>query len=139
MSMAPRPGARAGRRSWPAAVGVSAPPSDSDKISAERHGSGFHVVGGQFDTVWQEGAYLLHPGTTGGRKPSAEPSTGDDSEITRQAISYGSSRGSYRCRTMPLNQFLKEGETSAPDARQRPTFPHKALGRLHRQRRARNI
>jgi hypothetical protein len=36
MSMAPRPGARAGRRSWPAAVGVSAPPSDSDKISAER-------------------------------------------------------------------------------------------------------
>ena len=75
-----------------------------------RHGSGFHVVGGQSDTVWQEGAYLLHPGTTGGRKPSAEPSTGDDSEIPRQAISYGSSRGSYRCRTMPLNQFLKEGE-----------------------------
>jgi nitrite reductase (NO-forming) len=29
-----------------------------------RHGSGFHVGGGQFDTVWQEGAYLLYPGTT---------------------------------------------------------------------------
>ena len=31
-----------------------------------QHGSAFHVVGGQFDTVWQEGAYLLPPGTTGG-------------------------------------------------------------------------
>jgi nitrite reductase (NO-forming) len=27
--------------------------------------SSFHVVGGQFDTVLSEGAYLLRPGTTG--------------------------------------------------------------------------
>jgi nitrite reductase (NO-forming) len=26
-------------------------------------GTAFHVVGGQFDTVYQEGGYLLHPGT----------------------------------------------------------------------------
>jgi nitrite reductase (NO-forming) len=31
-----------------------------------QHGSAFHVVGGQFDTVWSEGAYSLAPGTDGG-------------------------------------------------------------------------
>jgi nitrite reductase (NO-forming) len=29
-------------------------------------GSAFHVVGGQFDTVYREGAYDLRPGGTGG-------------------------------------------------------------------------
>jgi nitrite reductase (NO-forming) len=29
-------------------------------------GSSFHVVGGQFDTVYREGAYELRPGGTGG-------------------------------------------------------------------------
>ncbi|MEO7422309.1 MAG: copper oxidase, partial [Ornithinibacter sp.] len=28
-------------------------------------GTSFHVVGGQFDTVWSEGAYLLRPGPAG--------------------------------------------------------------------------
>jgi nitrite reductase (NO-forming) len=31
-----------------------------------QRGSAFHVVGGQFDTVWTEGAYSLPPGTSGG-------------------------------------------------------------------------
>lgn len=31
-----------------------------------QRGSAFHVVGGQFDTVWQEGAYLLRPDGAGG-------------------------------------------------------------------------
>ena len=29
-------------------------------------GLSFHVVGGQFDTVWQEGSYRLRPDATGG-------------------------------------------------------------------------
>jgi nitrite reductase (NO-forming) len=31
-----------------------------------QRGSAFHVVGGQFDAVWTEGAYALPPGTSGG-------------------------------------------------------------------------
>ena len=38
-------------------------------------GSAFHVVGGQFDTVWSEGAYLLR---RGGGPLAGEGSTGSE-------------------------------------------------------------
>jgi nitrite reductase (NO-forming) len=48
-------------------------------------GSSFHVVGGQFDTVWSEGSYLLKrsPGGTGGGQVLAlAPAQGGFVELT---------------------------------------------------------
>jgi nitrite reductase (NO-forming) len=48
-------------------------------------GSSFHVVGGQFDTVWSEGSYLLRPspGQTGGSQVLAlAPAQGGFVELT---------------------------------------------------------
>ncbi len=42
----------------------------------------FHVVGGQFDTVWSEGAYLLRPGSSGGSQALAlQPAQGGFVEL----------------------------------------------------------
>ncbi|MFN8194199.1 MAG: multicopper oxidase domain-containing protein [Nocardioidaceae bacterium] len=43
--------------------------------------SAFHVVGGQFDTVWSEGAYLLRPGTGGAQVMPLQPAQGGFVEL----------------------------------------------------------
>jgi nitrite reductase (NO-forming) len=46
-------------------------------------GSSFHVVGGQFDTVWSEGAYLLRRGGDGGSQVlGLQPAQGGFVELT---------------------------------------------------------
>ena len=48
-------------------------------------GSALHVVGGQFDTVWKEGAYLLRPGSTesgGSQVLGLDPAQGGFVELT---------------------------------------------------------
>ena len=48
-----------------------------------QRGSAFHVVGGQFDSVWQEGAYRLPPGTAGGAQVlGLHPAQGGFVELT---------------------------------------------------------
>jgi nitrite reductase (NO-forming) len=42
----------------------------------------FHVVGGQFDTVYSEGAYLLRPGTGGSQSLALAPGQGGFVELT---------------------------------------------------------
>ncbi|SNU02546.1 nitrite reductase (NO-forming) [Ruaniaceae bacterium KH17] len=45
--------------------------------------SSFHIVGGQFDTVWFEGAYLLdHSGDTGSQAMGMQPAQGGFVELT---------------------------------------------------------
>jgi len=87
MSMAPRPGARAGRRSWPAAVGVSAPPSDSDKISAERPDLVvFNGYANQYPRLSKaQGGIVELSLPEAGHHPFVNRTVpGDDSEIPRQ-------------------------------------------------------
>jgi nitrite reductase (NO-forming) len=45
-------------------------------------GSAFHVVGGQFDTVWAEGAYRLRPGTGGSQTLGLFPAQGGFVELS---------------------------------------------------------
>ncbi len=45
-------------------------------------GSSFHVVGGQFDTVWAEGAYRLRPGLGGAQTLGLFPGQGGFVELT---------------------------------------------------------
>lgn len=46
-------------------------------------GTSFHVVGGQFDAVCAEGAWLLRPGSTGGAQSLAlAPAQGGFVELT---------------------------------------------------------
>ncbi|GJF11845.1 multicopper oxidase [Mycolicibacterium cyprinidarum] len=45
-------------------------------------GSSFHVVGGQFDTVWAEGAYRLRPGVGGAQTLGLFPGQGGFVELT---------------------------------------------------------
>ncbi|HQR28499.1 MAG TPA: multicopper oxidase domain-containing protein, partial [Nocardioides sp.] len=44
--------------------------------------SSFHVVGGQFDTVWAEGAYLLHGGRGGSQALALQPAQGGFVELS---------------------------------------------------------
>ncbi|MFZ5872254.1 MAG: multicopper oxidase domain-containing protein, partial [Actinomycetota bacterium] len=46
-----------------------------------QRGSAFHVVGGQFDTVWTEGAYTLTPGTGGAQVLPLVPAQGGFVEL----------------------------------------------------------
>jgi nitrite reductase (NO-forming) len=48
-------------------------------------GTSFHVVGGQFDTVYAEGAYLLRPGTGGSQALALAPGQGGFVELTLPA------------------------------------------------------
>ena len=43
--------------------------------------SAFHVVGGQFDTVWQEGAYILRRGSGGSQVLALQPAQGGFVEL----------------------------------------------------------
>lgn len=45
-------------------------------------GSAFHVVGGQFDTVWAEGAYRLRPGAGGSQTLGLFPAQGGFVELS---------------------------------------------------------
>jgi nitrite reductase (NO-forming) len=45
-------------------------------------GASFHVVGGQFDTVYAEGAYLLRPGAGGSQALALTPAQGGFVELT---------------------------------------------------------
>lgn len=45
-------------------------------------GTSFHVVGGQFDTVWAEGAYRLKPGAGGSQTLGLFPAQGGFVELT---------------------------------------------------------
>lgn len=45
------------------------------------HGSAFHIVGGQFDTVWSEGDYRLRPGTGGSQTLGLFPAQGGFVEL----------------------------------------------------------
>lgn len=45
-------------------------------------GTAFHVVGGQFDTVWTEGDYRLRPGVSGAQTLGLSPSQGGFVELT---------------------------------------------------------
>lgn len=45
-------------------------------------GTSFHVVGGQFDTVWAEGAYRLRPGSGGSQTLGLFPAQGGFVEMT---------------------------------------------------------
>jgi hypothetical protein len=172
MSMAPRPGARAGRRSWPAAVGSarrhptrtrSAPNGPTWSGPGRRAAARqrlprrrpirHRLIGRRLPPASRhdrrgasprlspaQGGIVELSLTEAGHHPFVNRTVpGYDSEIPRLAISHGSSRGSYRCRDHASQPIPQGRRTSAPDARQRPTFPHKALGRLHRQRRAGNI
>jgi len=42
----------------------------------------FHAVGGQFDTVYAEGAYLLHHGSGGSQTLALQPAQGGFVELT---------------------------------------------------------
>ncbi|MGX6510641.1 multicopper oxidase domain-containing protein [Rhodococcus sp. SJ-2] len=44
-------------------------------------GTSFHVVGGQFDTVWSEGEYRLRPGTGGSQTLGLSPAQGGFVEL----------------------------------------------------------
>lgn len=44
-------------------------------------GSAFHIVGGQFDTVWSEGDYRLQPGTGGSQTLGLFPAQGGFVEL----------------------------------------------------------
>ena len=44
-------------------------------------GTSFHVVGGQFDTVWAEGEYRLRPGTGGAQTLGLFPAQGGFVEL----------------------------------------------------------
>jgi nitrite reductase (NO-forming) len=44
--------------------------------------SSFHVVGGQFDTVYAEGAYLLRHGSGGSQALALQPAQGGFVELT---------------------------------------------------------
>ena len=45
-------------------------------------GTSFHVVGGQFDTVWAEGAYRLRPGAGGAQTLGLFPAQGGFVELS---------------------------------------------------------
>lgn len=65
---ADREGGRAGARIWVLAAGPD-------------RGTSFHVVGGQFDTVWAEGAYRLRPGAGGAQTLGLFPAQGGFVEL----------------------------------------------------------
>ena len=81
-------------------------------------GSSFHVVGGQFDTVWSEGAYLLRDGVgpsgdTRRRQPGARP-RGGPGRVRRADAS--------RARPLPL-RHPRHGGCRARRPRPPPRHP----------------
>ncbi|CPR13201.1 multicopper oxidase [Mycobacterium bohemicum DSM 44277] len=51
-------------------------------VAGPNRGTSFHVVGGQFDTVWSEGDYRLRPGAGGAQTLGLFPAQGGFVELT---------------------------------------------------------